>query len=170
VGTTFALHSGVNVVAAVEFMVVVLVMVHLNLNAVVVQLVFLSEQAVGLLKDALLLTVEASMESNVAGEGELVVVEGPDVHVVDHLDALDLLEAVRDLFDVYVLGDGFEDEDHALPEGHSCRPQHNEGEDVCADGVNIPELGPDKHNCGCNYDTDRVQQVAQNMEEGSLNV
>lgn len=66
--------SDVNIVAAVEFVSGVLVLVHLNLNAVMVKVVLLAEHPVSICKNGLLLAFAVSVKRHMAGERVLVVV------------------------------------------------------------------------------------------------
>ena len=110
------------IVSTVEFVRVVLLLVDLDLDAVVVEMVLLAEHFVGLHEDALLLTLLLGVQQQMARERVLVVVQRPDMDVVDLLDALDVVEALLDAVDVQVIGDGLEDQDDTLPEGEARGP------------------------------------------------
>ena len=98
-----------------------------------------------------------------AGEGELVIVQRPDVNIVHLMNTLDLLEPVANVVRVEVRGHRLEDQFHALPEGHTGGVKNDDSEKVCADRVHPPALRPDENNYCGNDDSDRVEQIAKNM-------
>ena len=62
------------------------------------------------------------MDFDVTSEADLLVAERPDVHVVNWVHACNSLKIILDLVTVDIIGDGLEDEQHALPEGLTRRP------------------------------------------------
>ena len=159
-----------NIVAAVEVCYSSGVVTEFNLDAVVVQLVLLAEEGVGSHEDALLVAVVSGIEDDVAGEGELVVVEAPDVHVVDFGNALDLAEVFADAFNAQMGRHGLEDKLHALPKHQARGVHHDTGEENRACRVQPPQFRPEEDDrCGEDH-THRVQQVTQDVQEGSLHI
>ena len=75
------------------------------------------------------------------------------MHVVYFVDALYFGNSLPDLIDIQVMWGRLQDQDDALPESHPCSPEDDDGEDVGADGVEVPHAWPDKNDSRCNYHT-----------------
>ena len=118
-----------------------------------VQVIFLTKDGVRLAQDSLLLAFLVGLEDDVASEGELVVIEGPDMDVMDFLNAVNALESGFHFIDVQVGRHSLEDQHDTLPESQTGCPEDNDGENVGADGVDIPKLWPEENERGCDNDT-----------------
>ena len=127
-----------DIVAAVELLAFSMGSVELYLDTVVVKVVFLAEDGVDFCQNALLLAVLIVGDVYMAGKAELVIVQGPYVHVVHLGYALHATQALCNFSDVQVRWHCLEDEDDALPEGQPCGPQDDDSENVGADRVHVP--------------------------------
>jgi len=90
--------------------------------------------------------------------------------VVDLFDTLNIVDALLDAIDVKVIRDSLKDQNDTLPEGEASGPQDNDGEDIGADGINVPALRPEENNRGSDDDTDRVEDVTKDVKEGGVHI
>ena len=105
-----------------------------------------------------------------ARKGDFVVRETPDVKVVDAVDASYLLEVGLDFICVQVRRSGFKNEHEALLKGQPRGPQDDYREYVGADGVDEPATRPDEYNSRRDDHAHRVEQVAEDVQEGRIDV
>jgi hypothetical protein len=142
----------------------------LDLNAVVVQVVLLPQDGVGLGENALLLSVKSWLEDDVASEWVFVIGERPNMYVVNFLHAVDALKTRPDLVNFQMGRGSLEDKDNALPESQAGGPQNDNGKEVGADRVDVPQVGPEEDYRSCNDDTYRVQKVTKDVQESSFDI
>ena len=140
----------VHVAAEVRVAVRVLFFVEkLNLHAGMLNAIVLAEDCVSSFEDALLLAVLVAVEGDMTRHAHLQVVQGPDVKVMYSLDSLDEFEILDHFVRVDVPRRSLQHDHHALPEGQSGCVKHDDSEEVGANRVNHPEVGPGVHNAGC---------------------
>ena len=142
--------SAMNVVSAVECLVFRVFSRNFYLDAVMVKIVLLSQDRIDICQDSLLLPILALFESNMASEGILVIIDGPNMHIMHFLNTMDLFESPSNQVNIQVSWSSLQDQDHTLPESQSGSPEDDEGKEVGAKGVKVPQVWPDENDSRCN--------------------
>ena len=157
----------VDILIALESMRVGLIFEPLNLDGSVVQ-VELSPADVGDSGKSL----EGGVGADVAREGQLLSSEFPHVEIVHLGDVLGVgcHDGLVELFDVDFVRGSLHHNSEALLEDGKCSYGHDDREDVGADGISVPECGPDVDNDGGNNDTDRHDKISENVESSTVDV
>jgi len=125
----------------------------LNLDAIMLYSKVFAQDCVCGLQDELLLAILIRMECDVDRQAHLVIVQRPNVHIMDESDTLDSLEASDDLIRVNVIRSRLQNQHEAFPESLARGPKDDDSEKVCADWVDHPEVRPEEHNCSSDNHT-----------------
>merc|ERR1711957_513999 len=75
-----------------------------------------------------------------------------------------------ELFDVHFVRGSLHHDAKAFLEDRDGCDRHDDREDIGADGVSVPEVGPDVDDDGSDNNADGHNEIAENVESGSVDV